>query len=557
MLSLLVLACLEGTSTDAHPEATAPLADCVMPELDALPASVHTVDLLREEVRAQSLTTFEDLAHMVAADTRGALSFMAGTPGLLVVDASSGTPEVIGEYRGENVRDLDFVHAFGDGTVVVSDSAGALLIDVRNPTAPRMMRWAHVPALSDVVETVHGTLALTRDGQLLDWDTGEVFASGLGSTRDLEVVDNVAMVVEREWGLTLVDLDTGAVTRMRTAAPPTAATRTGDVLYVALGSAGVQLFDISDPSFPTRIWTHELPGTATDLVVVDDTLWVATIDGVATMDVTIPRVPRLISHQPTPEFALALAPSWGGVVVADWSYLHQMQRGDEAPVLELSHRAMAVAESGTLVLSNPSSTPLSLLNISGSEGLELSEMPEVLPGGESVELTVTLGTASEGELCIATNDTAEPLRRVAIHQGQGIELAVGQQAPDFVLPGLDGTSYSLEAHRGRPVILVFFATWCPICAPELDDVQSMADTWGAEVWLVAPADDPAVLRDFVEDRNITLPVLVDEGGVVYAQWQQTQQFQTLFPQNWVVGQDGTIVYGSNHYEPDALADAIR
>jgi peroxiredoxin len=556
MLSLLVLACLEGAATETQPQAPA-LADCEVPQLDALPASVQTVDLLTEDVRGQAMPSFEDLAHMVAADTRGGLSFVAGTPGVLVVDASSGTPTVIGEHQSFDLEGTDFIHAFGDGTVFVSGTNGSFLLDVRTPTAPTLVGKVNIPALSDLVETVNGTLALTRDGQLVDWDTGEVYASDLGSTRDLEVVDNVAMVLEREWSLTLVDLDTGDVTRMRTAAPPTAAARTSDVLYVALGSAGVQLFDISNPSVPTRIWTHEPPGTATDLAVVDDTLWVATIDGVAMMDITLPRIPQLVSHQPTPEFALALTPSWGGVVVADWSYLHQMQRGDLAPILELSHRAMAVAESGTLVLSNPSTAPLSLLKVSGSEGLLLSELPDVLEGGESVELSVTLDAANEGELCIATNDAAAPLRRVAVHHGEGIELAVGQEAPGFELYDLNGVSYSLEAERGQPVVLVFFATWCPICAPELDDIQSMADSLGAEVWLVASADEPHILREFVEDRNITLPVLVDEGGEIYAQWQQTQQFQTLFPQNWVVGQDGTIVYASNHYEPDAIAASLK
>ena len=35
----------------------------------------------------------------------------------------------------------------------------------------------------------------------------------------------------------------------------------------------------------------------------------------------------------------------------------------------------------------------------------------------------------------------------------------GPLAPDFTLPDLDGTMWSLSQFRGRPVVLFFWATW--------------------------------------------------------------------------------------------------
>jgi len=35
-------------------------------------------------------------------------------------------------------------------------------------------------------------------------------------------------------------------------------------------------------------------------------------------------------------------------------------------------------------------------------------------------------------------------------------LAVGDQAPDFTLPGSDGKTYTLSALRGRSVVLAWF-----------------------------------------------------------------------------------------------------
>jgi hypothetical protein len=40
--------------------------------------------------------------------------------------------------------------------------------------------------------------------------------------------------------------------------------------------------------------------------------------------------------------------------------------------------------------------------------------------------------------------------------GSNVELQVGDKAPAFSLPGSDGTTYSLEALKGRTVVLAWF-----------------------------------------------------------------------------------------------------
>ena len=36
---------------------------------------------------------------------------------------------------------------------------------------------------------------------------------------------------------------------------------------------------------------------------------------------------------------------------------------------------------------------------------------------------------------------------------------IGEPAPDFVLPGLDGQNYTLSEQLGQPVLLIYFAAW--------------------------------------------------------------------------------------------------
>ena len=55
--------------------------------------------------------------------------------------------------------------------------------------------------------------------------------------------------------------------------------------------------------------------------------------------------------------------------------------------------------------------------------------------------------------------------------GNGLPLQVGQSAYDFTAQDLDGNTVSLSDFRGRPVMVNFWATWCPPCRQELPDFE--------------------------------------------------------------------------------------
>lgn len=59
-----------------------------------------------------------------------------------------------------------------------------------------------------------------------------------------------------------------------------------------------------------------------------------------------------------------------------------------------------------------------------------------------------------------------------------VVLLVGDPAPDFSLPDLDGNVVSLSNYRGRAVLLNFWATWCHYCIEEFPLIQAYAESYG-------------------------------------------------------------------------------
>ena len=93
-------------------------------------------------------------------------------------------------------------------------------------------------------------------------------------------------------------------------------------------------------------------------------------------------------------------------------------------------------------------------------------------------------------------------------------IQVGDVAPDFQLPGLDGKSVSLEYSRGRPVLLNFWATWCPPCRIEMPHIQAIFDDqeWsdrGLVILAIDIGESRDTVRSFMESFGYTFPVLLD------------------------------------------------
>ena len=115
--------------------------------------------------------------------------------------------------------------------------------------------------------------------------------------------------------------------------------------------------------------------------------------------------------------------------------------------------------------------------------------------------------------------------------------ADGARAPEFTLPDLFGSEVSLADHRGRPVVIDFWATWCAPCVQQIPVLNAFQAAHYGEVAVLGIAVDSRgieVVAPFATENDIQYPVLLGDESLA-------QEYGAFgFPSLYVIAPDGSI-----------------
>ena len=123
---------------------------------------------------------------------------------------------------------------------------------------------------------------------------------------------------------------------------------------------------------------------------------------------------------------------------------------------------------------------------------------------------------------------------------------IGRTAPPIKLSTLDGRDFDLEAYRGKPVVLAFWASWCTPCRKELPALDAMAKRRDdVHVFAVNVDRVRGKAERFLRDVPVDMPVVWDNEAVVMGQLDVTSM-----PTTFVVDSQGTLKWSKTGFSTE-------
>jgi peroxiredoxin len=146
-------------------------------------------------------------------------------------------------------------------------------------------------------------------------------------------------------------------------------------------------------------------------------------------------------------------------------------------------------------------------------------------------------------------------------------LALGDPAPSFSLPGVDGGRHSTADHEGRPLAVVFSCCHCPYVVAWEDRLNDVARAYDGRAGVLVVNSNAGYLGDSLEDmeerarkKSFAFPFLYDETQEVAESYGASRT-----PEVFLFDSDHRLAYhgtpDSDHQDPAGakpyLADALE
>ena len=117
----------------------------------------------------------------------------------------------------------------------------------------------------------------------------------------------------------------------------------------------------------------------------------------------------------------------------------------------------------------------------------------------------------------------------------------GFAAPGFTLQTFEGETVTLSDHKGQPVLVFLWASWCSVCKATMPGLQEVYEDYapkGFEILAVNTnfQDTLSAAENYYRDQGYTFPALIDRDGSVSRDYQMH-----AVPTSVLIDPEGVVV----------------
>lgn len=201
-------------------------------------------------------------------------------------------------------------------------------------------------------------------------------------------------------------------------------------------------------------------------------------------------------------------------------------------------------------------------------------MDEVKTGNKS-KLPITLIVIAVIAIVIiatnknsSTSNIVDKSGNIIISESNPFSQWFGKEVPDFTVTDIDGNKHSISDYRGKNLMVIFWATWCPPCRKEIPHLIELRKQESEDnlAMLAISTEKPEDVKTFAKNQKLNYTVATLGNSFLPRPFAEIQYIPTTFfidtdgriktvvVQSLNLEQIKTILNAKSAKEPESIND---
>ena len=113
--------------------------------------------------------------------------------------------------------------------------------------------------------------------------------------------------------------------------------------------------------------------------------------------------------------------------------------------------------------------------------------------------------------------------------------------PKLTVPMVNGDTFQTQNYHDTPIMIHFWATWCPTCKLEISNFNTLAKKYNL-ITIAVQSGSNKELESFMQERDLDFPLINDRQGVL------AQKFSiNAYPTTLIFNKEGKVAFSEVGY----------